>query len=129
MLPIKPQTTMSQAVSSSIITEVKPSLNAVRKFVLSEKIKHIKVAKIKASKMRFVIKIYPIKKTAGISANSPISMLSSTKSTFGKNKVISNVNPATKKTEIQNLKTLLKASDFVLNNNPFFSNAVSKQKN
>ena len=72
ILPIKPHTIINQPVFSSIITEVKPVLNDVKKFPLSAKIKHIVEAKTKASKIRFVVKIYITRKIAGINAKNPI---------------------------------------------------------
>ena len=57
ILPIKPQTMISQPVFSSIITVERPWLKADKKFPLSAKIKHIIVARSKASKIRFVAKM------------------------------------------------------------------------
>jgi hypothetical protein len=120
---------ISQAVSSFIITEVKPSLKAARKFVPSEKTKHIKVAKIKASKIRFVINMYKIKKNAGIKEKSPMSTLPSTKTRSGKNNVISKVHPTTKNAVSKNLNKVFFGSDFFSKILPSGSNGVSKMKN
>jgi hypothetical protein len=108
---------------------VSPVLKAVKKCVLSEKTKHIKEAKIRASKMRFVMKIYRIKKIAGITEKRPIFTLPSVIPLCGMNKVIIQVNATTKKTVIKKLKIFVKDSVFIPKKLSFFSNYVSRQIN
>jgi hypothetical protein len=106
ILPINPHTIINQPVFSSIITEVKPVLNDVKKLPLSAKIKHIVEAKTKASKIRFVVKIYITRKIAGINAKNPIDWPSAIELDEGKKAVNKNVKPIKRIQVIQKPKIL-----------------------
>jgi hypothetical protein len=79
--------------------------------------------------MRFVMKIYRIKKIAGITEKRPIFILPSVIPLCGMNKVIIQVNATTKKTVIKKLKIFVKDSNFIPKKLSFFSNYVSRQIN
>lgn len=78
----------------------------LKKLPLSAKIKHIVEAKTKASKIRFVVKIYITRKIAGINAKKPIDWPSAIELDEGKKAVNKNVKPIKRIQVIQKPKML-----------------------
>ena len=107
---------MSQPVSSSIMTVVRPTLKALRKFQRSAKTKHMREPN---SRIRFVTKIYTTRKKAGTKAKKPMETLSAPSAIEGRKEAISRVALTISTTRTKNPRILFPEPA----NIDFFSNA------